>query len=109
MERRLTLISDPTDEFPHNKNSSFKVRIPNGLRLQGKGWKIALLSLTLPNSDAEKLPFVSGANNGVARSCWKILHLKGPANRPLNQITTYSVTSTIVNHHVANACTGVAY
>ena len=109
MERRLTLISDPTDEFPHNKNNRFKVRISNGLRLEGKGWKITLLSLTLPNSDAEKLPFVSGASNGVARSCWKILHLKGPPNRPLNQITAYSVTSVILDSHVANAPNGVAY
>ena len=109
MERRLTLISDPTDEFPHNKNNRFKVRISNGLRLEGKGWKITLLSLTLPNSDAEKLPFVSEANNGVARSCWKILHLKGPANRPLNKITVYPVTSVILDSHVANACNGVAY
>ena len=25
---RITLISDPTDEYPHNKNNSFKVRLP---------------------------------------------------------------------------------
>ena len=67
MEQPLTLISDTTDEFPRNTNSRFKVRIPNGLRLEGKGWQIALLSLTLPNSNAETLPFVSGADKGVAR------------------------------------------
>ena len=27
-EFRITLISDPTDEFPNNKNNNFKVRLP---------------------------------------------------------------------------------
>ena len=49
-EERLTLISDATDEFPNNTNNSYRVRIPDGLRLEGTGWHIALLSLTLPNS-----------------------------------------------------------
>ena len=53
MEQRLTLISDATDEFANNKNNDFRVRIPNGLRLEGKGWHVALLSLTLPNSKKE--------------------------------------------------------
>ena len=33
--RRLTLISDPTDEFPKNANNSFKVRLPERLILPG--------------------------------------------------------------------------
>ena len=31
--QRLTLISDPTDEFPKNANNSFKVRLPERLSL----------------------------------------------------------------------------
>ena len=35
--KRLTLISDPTDEFPKNVNNSFKVRLPERLSLPGEG------------------------------------------------------------------------
>ena len=33
-EFRITLISDPTDEYPHNKNNNFKVRLPVRLNLE---------------------------------------------------------------------------
>ena len=47
--KRLTLISDPTDEFPKNANNSFKVRLPERLILPGEGWHAALMSLTVPD------------------------------------------------------------
>ena len=47
--QRLTLISDPTDEFPNNANNSFKVRLPERLTLPGEGWHAALMSLTVPD------------------------------------------------------------
>ena len=47
--KRLTLISDPTDEFPNNANNSFKVRLPERLTLPGAGWHASLLSLTVPD------------------------------------------------------------
>ena len=47
--KRLTLISDPTDEFPKNANNSFKVRLPERLSLPGAGWHASLLSLTVPD------------------------------------------------------------
>ena len=46
---RLTLISDPTDEFPNNANNSFKVRLPERLSLPGAGWHASLMSLTVPD------------------------------------------------------------
>ena len=36
--QRLTLISNPTNEFPKNANNSFKVRLPERLSLPGEGW-----------------------------------------------------------------------
>ena len=36
--QRLTLVSDPTDEFPKNANNSFKVRLPERLILPGDQW-----------------------------------------------------------------------
>ena len=47
--QRLTLISDPTDEFPKNANNSFKVRLPERLSLPGEGWHASLMSLTVPD------------------------------------------------------------
>ena len=47
--KRLTLISDPTDEFPNNANNSFKVRLPECLSLPGEGWHVSLMSLTVPD------------------------------------------------------------
>ena len=47
--KRLTLISDPTDEFPNNANNSFKVRLPERMALPGAGWHASLMSLTVPD------------------------------------------------------------
>ena len=47
--KRLTLISDPTDEFHKNANNSFKVRLPERLALPGAGWHASLMSLTVPD------------------------------------------------------------
>ena len=47
--QRLTLISDPTNEFPKNVNNSFKVRLPERLNLPGEGWHTSLMSLTVPD------------------------------------------------------------
>ena len=47
--QRLTLVSDPTNEFPNNANNSFKVRLPERLTLPGEGWHASLMSLTVPD------------------------------------------------------------
>ena len=67
MEQRLTFISDPTDEFPNNTNNSFRTRIRNGLRLEGSGWHVALLSLTLPNSTRKDNPFLMNTKKELLR------------------------------------------
>ena len=47
--KRLTLVSDATNEFPNNANNSFKVRLPERLSLPGEGWHASLMSLTVPD------------------------------------------------------------
>ena len=69
--KRLTLISDPTDEFPNNANNSFKVRLPERLSLPGEGWHTSLLSLTVPDQ---------GQSNAVI------------ATDPHTKVVTFSVT-----------------
>ena len=69
--QRLTLISDPTDEFPKNANNSFKVRLPERLSLPGEGWHASLMSLTVPDK---------GQSNAVI------------ATDPHTQVVKFSVT-----------------
>ena len=47
--QRFTFISDATDEFPNNKNNSFKVRLPTQLHLPGDNWYASLWSLSVPD------------------------------------------------------------
>ena len=69
--QRLTLISDPTDEFPKNANNSFKVRLPERLSLPEEGWHASLMSLTVPDQ---------GQSNAVI------------ATDPHTKVVTFSVT-----------------
>ena len=45
----ITLPSFPRPSFENNSPSSFKVRLPNRLTLEGSGWKVGLASITIPN------------------------------------------------------------
>lgn len=46
-EFRITLISDPTDEFPSNQNNQFRVRLTSLLQLPGENWKASLWGLSV--------------------------------------------------------------
>ena len=109
MEQRLTLVSDPTDEFAQNKNNHFKVRIPDGLHLVGEGWYVTLLSLTLLNSDGQRVPFNFGHGKKVARIDYKILHMKGPLNKPLDTSTLYNASRDVLGTKVTNVTNGLAF
>ena len=109
MEHRLTLISDPTDEFSQNTNNSFKVRIPDGLRLEGKGWHVALLSLTLPNSDGQSNPLITGHGQTVAKAFWSMLHFQGPFSKPRDIIYRYTYATMIKEPHVITAANGITF
>ena len=65
--KRLTLISDPTDEFPKNTNNSFKVRLPEPLSLQGEGWHASLMSLTVPDQGQSNAVIASDPHTKVIR------------------------------------------
>ncbi len=58
-EIRLTLISDPTQEYPDNKNSDFKVRLAEPVHLKSEErWQATLVSLStqnLPNTPLDRL------------------------------------------------------
>ena len=65
--KRLTLISDPTDEFPNNANNSFKVRLPERLNLPGEGWHASLLSLTVPDQGQSNAIIAADPHTQVVR------------------------------------------
>ena len=65
--KRLTLISDPTDEFPNNANNSFKVRLPERLNLPGEGWHASLLSLTVPDQGQSNAIIAGDPHTKVVR------------------------------------------
>ena len=47
---RVTLISDPTPEYPDNTNNAFKMRLPEPLLLEGRHWQASLWSVSLPDT-----------------------------------------------------------
>ena len=46
---RLTVVSDPTMEFPHNQNNRFKVQLPRPLTLPEGPWAMSLWSVSVPD------------------------------------------------------------
>lgn len=62
----ITLPSFPRPSFEGNTPGSFKVRLPNRLRLEGSGWKVGLASITIPN-----VCFLHQLSNaGISDSNW---------------------------------------
>ena len=47
---RVTLISDPTNEYPQNQNNNFKVRLPEPLLLEDRNWQASLWSVSVPDA-----------------------------------------------------------
>ena len=111
MEQRITLISDPTDEFPNNTNNSFRTRIPNGLRLEGSGWHVALLSLTLPNSTGKDNPFNMNAKKQILRVGYTMMELHTKSGNDYTDSNLYAFSDTIVADADLRhpATTGVGY
>ena len=65
--QRLTLISDPTDEFPKNANNNFKVRLPERLSLPGEGWHASLMSVTVPDQGQSNAVIATDPHTKVIR------------------------------------------
>ena len=65
--KRLTLVSDATNEFPNNANNSFKVRLPERLLLPGEGWHASLMSLTVPDQGQSNAIIAADPHTQVVR------------------------------------------
>ena len=64
---RIVLVSDPTKEFPANTSSSFKVRLPVPLTLNGQGWKVGLATISTPDAAMDLSRLANAVNPRVLR------------------------------------------
>ena len=56
----VTLMSHAsTREFPQNRSSHFRNRLPNPIRFEGRGWQVGMVSLSLPTIPVVGEPFVN--------------------------------------------------
>ena len=46
------------NEFPSNTSNHFKIRLPNPIRLEGAGWKVAMAAISLPDTQVTLPPLV---------------------------------------------------
>lgn len=110
MEQRLTLISDATDEFPNNANNSFRTRIPGGLRMEGDGWHVALLSLTLPNSKKEDGLLKLNTQQEVLAVGYTMMHLYNKSGSDYQRVSASAKSSIIKDGYIRHPpTTGVGY
>ena len=64
---RIVLVSDPTQEFPTNTASSFKVRLPIPLALSGGGWKVGLATISTPDAAMDLSRLANAVNPRVLK------------------------------------------
>ena len=111
--KRLTLISDPTDEFPKNTNNSFKVRLPEPLSLPGEGWYASLLSLTVPDEGQSNAIVAADPHTKVVRFTYPQMIRKwtdtgDPSTSAYLRIDIPTVTQMLELEEVMNASQIVA-
>ena len=106
--KRLTLVSDPTNEFPNNTNNSFKVRLPERLSLPGAGWHAALMSLTVPDQGQSNAVIAADPHTKVIRYQYPIMTRKwtdtgDPSTSGYLSITFPMATEMIELEEIMNA------
>ena len=108
MAKRVTLVSDATNEFRNNKNNSYRMRIPNGLQLQGDGWHVALLSLTLPNRTSHQ--FAVGFNKTIIKTRYSSFAFKNPnGDEKLTGVDFLRFDNYVYEQDIAMARDGVSF
>ena len=71
----LTLPSHSSkNEFPSNASNHFKIRLPNPIRLEGQGWKVGLMAITLPDPTSRLPPLLKG-DEVLFKSAWLVTDL----------------------------------
>ena len=80
-------------EFPDNKSNHFKIRLPHTKRLEGHGWKVGLMTISLPDSHSRVPAFTSG-KDPVFKMGWKRSRHPMPS---MNEYVDYKPEDVLVN------------
>ena len=106
LPQRLTFISDPTNEFPHNANNKFKIRLPIPLRLEGQ-WDASLWSLSVPDDPLPNKTLFADPVATILDFRFTMYRLSGysSAHKQYQSITLIPKTSTLRLDEVMNDAT----
>jgi len=76
----ITLPSNSSkNEFTENKANSFKIRLPNPIRLEGYGWKVGLFSIDMPDAHVTLPSFKDAAGKvTLASTAWRRIEPETP-------------------------------
>ena len=114
LPQRITFISDPTNEYPNNTNTKFKVRLPIPLQLEGE-WDASLWSLSVPDDHLPNKTLFADPVATILDFKFTMYRLGAysSANKKYESITLIPKTSTLRLDEVMNestpADTGVAF
>ena len=59
-----------TNEFPNNTSNSFEIRLPHPIQLEGGGWKVGLVAVSLPDPCSRVPDVMKDDNTTLFRSEW---------------------------------------
>ena len=67
----ITLPSHSSkNEFPNNTSNNFKIRLPHPIRLEGGGWKVGLVAVSLPDPTSQVPPLMKDENVFMFETYW---------------------------------------
>ena len=106
LPQRFTFISDPTQEYPNNTNTKFKVRLPLPLQLEGQ-WEASLWSLSVPDQELENKIVFQDTSQVILDFKFTIYRLGGWSSsaRKYTSINTKAVNETLSVKDVMNEST----
>ena len=106
LPQRITFISDPTNEYPNNTNTKFKVRLPIPLQLEGE-WDASLWSLSVPDDPLPNKTLFADTESTIVDFQFTMYRLGAwsSANKQYESITLIPKTSTFRVRDVLNETT----
>ena len=57
-------------EYPNNRANSFKIRLPYPIRLEDGGWKVGLVSVSLPDPTSQLPPLMKDPGFDLFKTSW---------------------------------------
>ena len=57
-------------EFPNNVSNSFKIRLPHPIRLEGSGWKVGLVAVSLPDPTSQVPQLMKDPDHVMMQTYW---------------------------------------